>query len=133
MRPPRLIALFVSLCVLASTVLAGCDALSAVVSPPTPTPAPAQLIVGRWERVTARKLTPPISALLPDQVEFLKDGTWVVPGSGVINGRYAFLDPGRVKLEGLGVVFTPGVSFTPSGASMVLDEGGEKVEFRRKN
>jgi hypothetical protein len=114
-------------------LLTGCAPLSALLATPTPVPTPRDLIVGKWERVTARKISPPFSAVMPDQIEFLKDGTWVVPGTAVVNGKYSFLEPARIKVEGsIGIVFMPAVSITPSGGSMVLTEVGEPVEYRRK-
>lgn len=125
--------LLIAFLLMQSMMLSGCDALSAALATPTPVPTARQLIVGRWERVTARKPTPPFALLMPDSLEFLADGSWVVPGSGFLNGKYSFQEASKIKIEGFSaVVFTPEVTITPSGGSMVLSEAGERVEYRRK-
>ncbi len=68
---------------------------------------------------------------MPDQIEFQANGKMIVPN--LINGTYTFDGNNRIKLEGLpGLGVQASISFTPSGASMVLEMNSDKVEYRRK-
>ncbi len=104
----------------------GCQQIQNIIT--TPTPQPQVLIVGVWQRTTPRGLNA-FSTLMPDQIEFLKDGTWLVPGSGILNGKYMVLDAKRLKLEGLNVVFIP--NFTVSATSLILQDGDTVVSYSK--
>ncbi len=56
----------------------------------------------------------------PTTPQVLQDGTLLVPGSGILNGKYAILDPRRLKIEG----FTVTVAGDPA-----LEESGVTVAF----
>ena len=118
----------VVVCAMLSVMLiTGCSSLSQLFA--TPTPTPQALLIGRWQRTTPRSLDP-FSVLLPDKIEFLQDGTWLVPGTGVINGKYAVLEPHRLKLEGFSIVYTPNFTVTTSG-NLWLEDGGVTVQYTR--
>ena len=114
----RLIVITGAILVMAAT--AGCQQIQNIIA--TPTPTPQSLIIGVWQRTTARA-TSAFSIAMPDQVEFLPDGSWVVPGSGILNGKYAILDARRIKLEGFSLIFTPNFTITTGGALSFEDNG----------
>lgn len=95
---------------------------------PTPTPSTELLLHGRWERVTPRNLTIPISAVLPDHLEFLEDGTWIA--SSMINGKYTLLEGERIRFEGMPISLILG--FTISNNALTLnDDRFNAVSYRR--
>lgn len=113
--------------VLTVVLVAGCSSLTQLIA--TPTPLPQVLLIGTWQRTTPRSMGP-FSVLLPDQIEFLQDGTWLVPGSGVLNGKYTILDQRRLKVEGFNIVYTPNFTVTSSG-DLSLEDSGVTVQFTK--
>jgi hypothetical protein len=85
-------------------------------------------IVGTWQRVT------PSDNLFSfftwaDQIEFLKDGTFVLPGFNNTSGTYSFPENGRIKLEGPSGAVT--YKFSLSGDKLIFEEDGQTIEYQR--
>ncbi len=85
-------------------------------------------IVGTWERVTPADQVP-ISFWGMEQIEFLSDGTFVLPEFNNLSGKYSFPESDRIRLETTEVSFT--YKFTLSGDRLVFDDGETTVEYKR--
>ncbi|MCL4393445.1 MAG: hypothetical protein M1482_01265 [Chloroflexi bacterium] len=84
-------------------------------------------IVGKWERVS-QNIT--VLAVVPDRIEFLQDGTFVMPTFFNTSGKYSFPDSSHIKLDsGTGAsVFM----YTLSGDSLTLEiDNGGSAQYQR--
>lgn len=95
--------------------------------------APATLeesdITGSWMRVTSMEDVT-LAFLFIEEIEFLRDGTFILPKLGGISGIYSFPASDLIKLEGKesSNIFR----FTLSGDTLTFYDGGEAIVFRRK-
>ena len=64
-----------------------------------------------------------------EQIEFLSSGTFVLPKSFNISGRYSFPESDRITMEIGNVSRT--YKFTLSGDHLVFEDGGGTTEYRR--
>jgi hypothetical protein len=112
---------------LAALLTLGCNSVTELIA--TSTPTPQALLIGKWNRTSSRDVNA-FSVLLPDQIEFLQDGTWLVPGSGVLNGKYTVLEPHRMKLEGFSIIYTPSFTVTMQG-DLTIEDSGIAVEYSK--
>jgi hypothetical protein len=104
------------------------------VAAPTQAPvaAPAQgssqSLVGTWNRLTPEDKAGLFFAFA-EQIEFLKDGTFVLPRFMNQSGKYSFPENNRIKFEGASGVAV--YKFTLSGDTLVFQEGDQTIEYRR--
>lgn len=97
-------------------------------SVPAPTPTPEAPLLGKWERVTPRNLTIPVSAVLPDHIEFLQNNIWIA--SSFIHGQYSLIPDSRIQFDGLPV--SPILSYALLQDTLKFsDESYNTVIYRR--
>lgn len=84
-------------------------------------------IVGTWQRVT------PVDTFsflaLSDQIEFLKDGTFILPNFNNASGTYSFPESDRIKFEGPYGAAT--YRFSVSDDKLIFEENGQMIEYQR--
>jgi len=104
----------------------------AAVPPQAPAAAPAlgsgQMLIGSWNRVTPEEKAGLFFAFA-EQIEFLKDGTFVLPKFMNQSGKYSFPENNRIKFEGASGVAV--YKFTLSGDTLAFQEGDQTIEYRR--
>ena len=86
-------------------------------------------IVGTWERVTSDTTVGFSFFGFAKQIEFLKDGTFVIPTFNNQSGKYSFPESDRIKFEGS--AGSAVYKFTISGSTLTFEESGKIVEYRR--
>lgn len=81
-------------------------------------------LLGKWERVSTN-----ITAfvIVPDKVEFLQDGTFVL--AGFASGKYSFPEGNRIKFDFGNGTFV--YKYTLSGDTLILDMDGQTAEYKR--
>jgi hypothetical protein len=86
-------------------------------------------LVDTWQRTTTPKNTDFSFFSVAERIEFLKDGTFVVPSLDNASGSYSFPEKGRIKLEGSygSAVY----NFTQSKNTLIFEVDGEMVEYKR--
>ncbi|WP_423222333.1 hypothetical protein [Candidatus Amarolinea aalborgensis] len=93
-----------------------------------PEPSGSQSLIGTWERITSEDKAGLFFAFA-ERIEFLKDGTFVLPRSMNQSGKYSFLESDRIKFEGSSGAAV--YKFALSGNSLVFQEGDQSIEYRR--
>lgn len=85
-------------------------------------------IVGTWDRVTPQAQST-LNFMFMEQIEFLSNGTFVLPKFNNMSGKYSFPESDRIKIETSNGSWT--YKFTLSGDRLVFDDGGKTIEYRR--
>ncbi len=90
--------------------------------------SPKSAILGTWERVTpAEDLFSFLS--WASQIEFLEDGTFVLPQFMNLSGKYSFPQSDRIQFEISNGSIT--YKFTLSGDKLMFEEKGKTIEYKR--
>ncbi len=89
----------------------------------------SESLSGAWERITPENEDELSFLTVAEQIEFLNDGTFVLPKFMNQSGSYSFPENGRIKFEG---AFGAAVyKFTVSGDTLIFDENDRILEYRR--
>ena len=95
---------------------------------PAVNPSGSQSLIGTWERITSEDKAGLFFAFA-EQIEFLKDGTFILPKYMNQSGKYSFPENDRIKFEGSSDAAV--YKFALSGNSLVFQEGDQSIEYRR--
>lgn len=87
-------------------------------------------ILGTWQQTADTEGLGLLSFFTyADRIEFLKDGTFVLPNFMNISGSYSFPDKGKITIEASTGAMT--FDYELSGDRLTFYEGGNPVVFER--
>jgi hypothetical protein len=84
-------------------------------------------VSGTWHRATPREQILGSLFALGDQIQFLNDGTFDLPGS--MSGKYSFPQSDQIQLQTVAGSFTYG--FHLSGDTLTFDDKGKTIDYTR--